>query len=386
VAAHGRAAVGWAALTFLGLQLALSLGVERWRPDVRDPEYGIKLAVLRRRLAERPGAPLVLALGSSRTLLGLRPELLGDEGAVVFNFGRTRCGPVQELIDYRRLRAAGARPAAVLIEVTPALLSRWDLGPSGELDRRMSWGDLAVLGRYHHRPAEMYWNWAQARLLPWFAYRFTLLAQYLPAVLPPEGRPGLTWGDVDGAGWLARPEGGDISAEEYRRRVAGVREVFDPLVRDWRPAPEADRALRELLEGCRRDRVPAVLYLMAEGPQFRSWYSAAARARLAAYLEALGREYVVPVIDGRDWVAEEGFEDSHHLRPAGARAFTARFEREVIGPFLRVQNATARRHESGPQVGVAGVSEPPGLSRRSSGEPAGLPRRDKPGGSPQQPQ
>jgi hypothetical protein len=344
-AARGRAAVGWAALTFVGLQLALSLGVERWRPEVRDPEYGIKLAVLRRRLAERPGAPLVLALGSSRTLKGLRPELLdGAGGAVVFNFGLTRCGPVQELIDYRRLRAAGARPAAVLIEVTPALLRQTDVWATADQDKRMSWADLAVLGRYRPRPAEMYWNWAQARTLPWFAYRFSLLAQYLPAGLPPECCQGFNWKDVDGAGWLAVRDEGEVPAAEYRRRLAAVRDAFAPLVEDWRAAPEADRALRELLGECRRDGVPAVLYLMAEGPQFRSWYAPAAQARLGDYLGALARECAVPVIDGRDWVPEEGFEDGHHLRPAGARAFTRRFEREVVGPFLHRRVASAWAH------------------------------------------
>jgi hypothetical protein len=329
-------------LGFVALQAALAVAVEVWRPEVRDPEYGIKLAVLRRRLAERPGAPLVLALGSSRTLMGLRPELLDDGGAVVFNFGLTRCGPMQELLDYRRLRAAGARPAVVLIEVTPSLLSQPDVWATAEQDRRMSWADLAVLGRYRPRPAEMYWNWAQARLAPWFAYRFSLLAQYLPAGLPPESRTILKWGDVDGAGWLTRPEAVAVSAEEYRKRVAVVHEAFAPLVRDWRPAPEGGGALRELLDDCRRDRVPAVLYLMPEAPQFRSWYSAEARKRLTAYLGELSREYEAPVIDGREWIPEEGFEDGHHLRPAGARVFTARFEREVIGPFLRLQSATAQ--------------------------------------------
>ena len=73
---QARAALLCALTFFLGFQAALTVAMERWRPELRDPEYGYRLAHLRNLLAKHPGRPLVLALGSSRTQLGFRPAAL----------------------------------------------------------------------------------------------------------------------------------------------------------------------------------------------------------------------------------------------------------------------------------------------------------------------
>src|SRR5947209_4973159 len=57
------AAFAWFAAFFLCAQLALALVMESWRPELRDPELGRKLALLRARLAEHPDRPLLLMLG-----------------------------------------------------------------------------------------------------------------------------------------------------------------------------------------------------------------------------------------------------------------------------------------------------------------------------------
>lgn len=46
----------WSLFGFVGLQLGLLVVMEYWRPDYRDRQYGLKLALLRQRLAEEPGS------------------------------------------------------------------------------------------------------------------------------------------------------------------------------------------------------------------------------------------------------------------------------------------------------------------------------------------
>src|SRR2546423_7422265 len=98
-----RAVVGWFAAGLVVSQLALAVTLERWRPDLRDPEYGHKLRLVRRQMAATPDRPLLVALGSSRTLNGLRPAVLPPGREIVFNFGLTGYGPVQQMLALDRL-------------------------------------------------------------------------------------------------------------------------------------------------------------------------------------------------------------------------------------------------------------------------------------------
>src|SRR6516165_965207 len=66
-----RACLFWALVSILAIQVGVNLALERWLADVRDPYFAAKLERLRARLAAAPPKPLVLCLGSSRTLLGL---------------------------------------------------------------------------------------------------------------------------------------------------------------------------------------------------------------------------------------------------------------------------------------------------------------------------
>src|SRR5262245_7975669 len=102
------------AACFLAAQLALGLAVEHCLPAVRDPEYAAKTARLRARLAESPGRPLVLVLGSSRVQMGLRAGSVNAEcdgrPALVFNFGMSGGGAQLESLCLRRLLDEGIRP------------------------------------------------------------------------------------------------------------------------------------------------------------------------------------------------------------------------------------------------------------------------------------
>lgn len=77
----------------LAAQIGLGLAVETVKPEWRDPEYGHRIKQLRQLHAEHPDRPLVVAVGSSRTLMGLSPLDTGfaeEPGSpLVYNFGQT---------------------------------------------------------------------------------------------------------------------------------------------------------------------------------------------------------------------------------------------------------------------------------------------------------
>ena len=50
-------------------QIGLSLAVETVMPEWRDPEYGHRIKQLRQLCSDHPDRPLVVAVGSSRTLM-----------------------------------------------------------------------------------------------------------------------------------------------------------------------------------------------------------------------------------------------------------------------------------------------------------------------------
>jgi hypothetical protein len=128
-----------------------------------------------------------------------------------------------------------------------------------------------------------------------------------------------------------------------------VRQAFQRDLGELSIGAVPDRCLRELLDLCVRRRIPVLLYLMPEGPVFAGWYSAAARTRIDAFVGELSRTYGLAVVDARDWLGEDLFADSHHLLTDGATAFTRRFAREALLPFLegRLLARVARQAASG---------------------------------------
>jgi hypothetical protein len=305
-------------------------------PELRDPEYGRKVTRLCARTAGSPRPYTVLMLGSSRVLFGFDAGRLdGAVGraagrpAVVYNFGLSGAGPLAELLTLRRLLARGARPDLLLVEVLPPLLSeRYDEG--GHFPALRLWrDDLPLLERYGASGPALRTDWWTARPVPWYAHRFAILSRLLPQLLPDALRQDWSWG-CDAAGWV-RAEGGP-TPEQRRAGEERARTEYTDLLADFRPGGAGCRALRELLDVCRRERIPAALVLLPEATGFRAMYPPQARARTDALLAGLGRDYGVAVIDARAWVPDDGFWDSHHLGAAGAAAFTERLG-GLLGPL-----------------------------------------------------
>ncbi|HEY7427939.1 MAG TPA: hypothetical protein VH682_27145 [Gemmataceae bacterium] len=345
-AATGRRAVLWGLLFFACSQAALSAYLNWRRPDVRDPAFGLRLLALRRRLAEKPGVPLVLVLGSSRTLNGLSPAhmpvALGQAGPkpLVFNFALAGSGSVRELMTLRRLRAAGIKPDWLLIESWPILWPEDGIFAERRLvvEDELCWTDLPVLRRYLPGKLELFGRLLKGNLAPLVSYRSRMLHAGAHSLLPHDQDQTLShedddWTSADGTGWLPYRKI-PANSEALRREVAKGLLVAAPLLNPLRIAPDYDRALHELLDECRQDGIKTAVFLMPEHSECRRWYSPQTHTVVSGYLTQLRTEYTIPILDTRDWAPDEHFADFCHMAPWGAKPFSQRFAREVIQPWL----------------------------------------------------
>ncbi len=112
--------------------------------------------------------------------------------------------------------------------------------------------------------------------------------------------------------------------EAYRHNVERMVASYRPTLSGFRLGGPACAGLRDLLELCQREHVQAMLVLMPEGRPFRELYRADVWGQIETFLTGLSREFDAPLVNARDWVADEQFTDSHHLLPGGAAAFTER--------------------------------------------------------------
>jgi hypothetical protein len=344
---RGKRAIVWGALLFVCMQAALSVYLNGRRPELRDPAFGLRLRTLQKRLAETPAAPLVLVLGSSRTMNGFSPahmavSLKGKGPApLIYNFALPGSGSVRELMAFRRLRAAGIKPDWLLIESWPVLWPEDGVFAERHFiaDDELYWTDLTVLSRYLPGKLEFFAHALKGNLIPLVSYRSRLLHAGAQILLPRALDRGLSqededWTCADGTGWLPyRKVPADRAA--LRREVDKGLLVAAPLLNPLRIAPDSDRALHDLLDECRAGGIKTALFLMPEHSACRGWYSMQTHAVVAGYLRQLSAEYASPVIDTRDWAPDEHFADFCHLAPCGVGTFSERFAREVLHPWLQ---------------------------------------------------
>jgi hypothetical protein len=329
--------------TFIAVQVLLSVAMDRWRPALRDPLWGRKLAILRSRMAAEPGRPLAAVVGSSRTALGVKPDQLpalasgGDRLPIVFNLGLMGAGPVNELACLHRLLAAGVRPNQILLEIHPLLLHE-ERG-FGELDvldvNRLDWADLSVFARYVYDSGALYRRWLRSRLLPCVSHRVQIQMEWAPAWIEPDDRIELAMFEkVDCSGWMPHFRE-TVSEAEFRQGVELSVQGYELALREFRVTERPDRAVREILELCRSEDIAVGLFLMPEAGGFRAAYTKEIREKLDEYLSRLSQDYGVGVFDASAAEADASFADGHHLLPTGAAAFAAKFESGVLAPFLR---------------------------------------------------
>jgi hypothetical protein len=346
-AGKGKRIVLWTLAGIALSQLALSIYLDRRRLETRDPLYGHRLHSLQARLAESPNAPLFLILGSSRVKYSVCPSAMtihsagGTPAPIVYNFAMNGMGTIRELMYFHRLMADGIRPKWLLIEVWPPLWAesgffRESRMVQGEDD--LHWRDLPLLYRYFRNDRDVLHLAVRKCLLPIRTYRDLLLSL--------TGRSLLTVANldeikkriedslpVDSNGWFPLPWE-TITAEAKQRGLLDGIEKIKPLLEGLHPDPRSDRALRELLEECRRHGIKTALILMPEPSFTRGWYSPQTRRLVREYLTRIQQQEQVPIIDARAWQPDDEFADASHMARVGVPAFSARLGREVVQPLI----------------------------------------------------
>ncbi|MGH7169001.1 MAG: hypothetical protein ACRELG_01820 [Gemmataceae bacterium] len=311
-------------LAWIAVGQASVVAFLEWRhPEFLDPKYGCRMIALRALREEHKDHPLLLALGSSRAEQGFRPSLLAND-PLFYNLARGGSSPLLYLLTLRRMLADGIRPNTLLVEIFPPALVEDE---ESAVIYKPTLRDLPLLRRYPIS-GRTWAFWLQDRLLLWYKYRSGFLAWAAPTWLPPQARWGEHLWDYRGGEWRAIGE--YVSYQERRRLTDDAHRRYAHSLNHFRIVADADRALRELLDICRSQRIGVVLFLMPEAREFRGWYPSEARRQLSDYLTALRQEHGVPLIDARSWIEDYEFSDGHHLLSRGAAAFTRRFAGEVL--------------------------------------------------------
>jgi hypothetical protein len=318
--------------------------MERWKPELRDREYGLKLAHLRHRLAETPGRPLLLVLGSSRAAVGLRPGVLpsyrtpdGRE-ALVFNFSAIGSGPVGELLWLRRLLSDGIHPDWVVAEFWPPF---WDQEGLCNEDAflnvgRMSWTDLPLVRRYWRTDQAPYRQWWVDRLVPCVTHRLPFSQRLLPSWLPFDlyavaALDRERWVTTDRFGWGTYLQvSQDLGLKPSLKDLVLARQTLQYVLEGFHFSTASENAMRELLALCRERGIGVALLYMPEHSEFQRLMPAAVRREVDQHLNGLCSAWAVSLVDARRWVGDDGFAEFVHLLPAGAEEFTRRFGKETL--------------------------------------------------------
>lgn len=318
----GRTVLVSAMAGFVVFQLAFFVVAPWWHPD---REYAARLAQLKGRLAEQPGHPLTLVIGSSRCVLGFQPQWLaataGGERSepLVFNFSHTGAGPLLNLLEVRRLLREGIRPTTIVVEIMPAYLAnewRAVYGPGVEA------ADATVVhrttGDWSFLNDSLRW-----RLAPWYSCRQALLGRWAPRFTQPEFIPVGPWGsfpDVEPA----------LADDERQRRLRHEREAYFDVLQKFAVSDTSRRATHELARLCHREQIELILLLTPEGREFQAWYSADGRGQVDRFCAQICDRYRLRLIDARDWLTDDQFGDAHHVLAGGARVFTHRLAARVL--------------------------------------------------------
>jgi hypothetical protein len=334
---QSRVALCTALLAFVLIQMALVAHMEFWRPQWRDLEFGRKLNFLEQRLTAQPERPLLLMLGSSRTLLGFQADALeglpGGDGRplVPFNFGLTGAGPLKQWVTLRTLLDRGIQPRRLLVEIMPPLLNQ--TGPQRMSEEqwlvisRLAATDILRLTKYHSRRKRLGWNWMATHLVPSYFQRYSILSEIDEAWLPQE--PYLrTILKMNPSGWI--PGACEVfNARDRQKYEEAERGQYIRAFVDYKIGVGAGQAVRDLLELCQREQIETVLVLMPEAQSFRAMYTPAAESELQGLVAELQQTFGVACIDARGWVRDGEFFDSHHLMTCGAATFTAKLRAEL---------------------------------------------------------
>lgn len=341
----GRAALLWV-LFWYAVVLMIPLALkDRWQ-RIGAFNEARKWPALRQLVSQDPERPLLLMLGSSRGCWALRAGSLDgmpdSEGRPIhaYNFGIPATGPIHQLFFLRQLLAEGIRPRYLLVEFLPPLMCEAQRGALTEEGmtgfETLSTHRFLEWWPYLHRPGKRARLWLEGRIAPWYAFRRQIQWELICLA---KQKPLPSYQPIDAWGWTILSTT-PLSAEMRAQNLETARGGYTPGLSNFHLGKKPVQALREVLNLCRREQIPAALVVMPESSAFRSWYSDEARTVLRNLIDELKQTYGVEVIDAQNWLADEDFEDGHHTQLHGADVFTYRLHAEL--PRLLSQSAAVK--------------------------------------------
>lgn len=324
------------AVCFLLINSCLALRLEFGPERLRDPEYGLRLNSLRERRREHPNRPLTVVLGSSRTAMGVRPDVYetavadSQSAPLLFNMSMSGAGPILQLIVLERLLAAGIKPDSILLEFWPPLL-RGD-GLYREERRlnpeRLLTVDEPILAEYFSDPAAAFAKRDRGRTLPIWYHRRALMDQYWPQAIPWRERADGSWSTLDAWGWL--PGRKTYTQDQVEKGWPHVAGFYAPLYQGFAIDPVADRSLRKSLTRCRELGISVKFVALPESARFRTMMTADSIRLGNEYRIRIENEFQLETIDGRAWAEDSSLPDGYHLTQDGATAFTRRITNKLV--------------------------------------------------------
>lgn len=331
---RGRTVLLWVLFWYVAFQIAPTLLKERWYRVGPHYEHQ-KWPELEKLVAEDPKRPLLAMIGSSRTAWDFQASALDgmhdSDGRpmLVYNFGVPSTGPIFQLFCLRDMLAKGIRPRFLLIEVLPPLLCERQRGilcedsmlevESFTARRMLQWIP------YLQHPKKWINYWLESRLAPCYVFRGPLLGELKSLVT---GKPMPKHSPLDRRGWhIALPF--PLPVSQHENLLMTARAGYGPGLMNFRLGKTQYRAIHELLDLCRREKIPSALVLMPEDSHFRSWYSLEAKTAVSNLLDELTQTYGVEVINAQRWLPDYDFEDGHHALLDGALNFTQRLHAEL---------------------------------------------------------
>jgi hypothetical protein len=325
----------WGLLVFAGIQMGLAAYFKR-QHAFSDFEFDRRLSALKALIVKYPDSPLFLVLGSSRSLFGIRPELLAQSPSsplktpLIYNFSVPGGDPLQEAVYLKRLLKRGIRPQWLLIECwTICIAKANDLNDDLKFDmKQVEWGDLAIYRKCRGRSYVSYRDWLMTKIGRCYTGRDYLLARFAPFLKTRQTKTDEIL-PIDPWGWNL-PLRWPTDPQSHRILLDAVRARFIPELAIWKLSTIGDKSMQQMLETCRQQKIKPIMLFMPESPEFRSLYGPMLRAHVRSYFTGLADRYSALWVDTNDWLDEAAFYEGFHLVPDAAAVFTKRLEMEVL--------------------------------------------------------
>jgi hypothetical protein len=348
---YSRAVLFWCVVTFLAVQLAAGLLLDyRW-PLLRFPSAARVMATVRR----QPAPPDLVFLGSSRFAAGIDPgdvaQLLErdcrlPEPVVALNASVPAGDVVTADFLLRRLLREGARPRAVVVEVSPETLNLYNEWLNFHIRRQLRWDDLPAYLLDICRVRQGFYLLSD-RLCPLYIHRLEVwgaLARLVgvgPAV-PDGGVPERRAAASEPVDWdqLLRPPERAMTRELWDLILFTTDRLPGRWLRRFRVGGTATAALERLLRACRDEGIRVVLVGVPVSSPHRKLYVPAIDEPFLAYVQQVAAAHGCQFIDYRGRVPDTLFLDNHHLCPAGQAYFDRLLVHEVLTPLWRQRQGT----------------------------------------------